>query len=162
MNKNIVIGIVVLVVIIFLVKSFRGNDKELGQGAIDNGASGFIVGKNALNVDEQTIGTVAEISLVILEKNGYVVVHEIVNEEPGKVLGASAFLQAGKSESVGFTLTEPLQEGKNYIAMLHLDNGDGIFNIDTDSVAKNDDADGSPVMMEFQTSVGGGGDGKSI
>jgi len=119
----------------------------------DGGSMGLRVGKNALNINEQKVGKVATVSFVVLEKGGYVVIHEMSKGAPGKIIGASALLGAGESSNVSVSLSSALEDGKSYIAMLHVDNGDGTFDATSDAPVKSDDMDGAIIMMEFQASV---------
>lgn len=157
MNKNVIIGFVVLMGVVLVVGFGRNNVDEAiveqDQHMIPGNGLMVKVGKNAINVNEQKLGDTATVSFVVLEKKGYVVVHEMVAGKPGKVLGVSTILSEGKTDNVEVPLSSTLLAGKSYGAMLHLDNGDGVFNVGSDVSANDENVDGRPIMMEFQASA---------
>ena len=61
-----------------------------------------------------------------LAKSGWVTVHASMGPAPANVIGASRLLPEGHS-GVTIALTEEMQAGLTYIALLHVDNGDGVF-----------------------------------
>lgn len=134
-----------------------------GGESLGGGDTGMMmVGNNALNVNEQMLGDKVVVSLAVLEKNGYVVVHRMEDGKPGKIIGTSVLLASGKTSNADVALTEVLQEGKSYIAMLHFDDGDGIFGADMDFPVLGSGTDTSPIMMEFQTGANADGGAISI
>lgn len=153
MKKNVLIGAVAALAII--------GGAALFQKAKNEDSSGLLVGKNAINVTEQAPASEARIPMAVLESEGYVVIHEVSAGAPGKVIGSSALLPKGKSENVPVSLTAPLFLGQKYTAMLHLDNGDGVFDATLDLPAQ-DEISGGPIMMEFNVSAAGGPDAVSI
>ncbi len=153
MKKNLVIGAVVVIVLIGIVM-FLQKDKS-------GDSVGLMTGKNAINVAEQAPSSEARISLAVLEAKGYIVIHKISAGAPGEVIGASELLPKGKSENTPVSLMSPMQIGQKYAAMLHLDDGDGVFDAVVDIPAL-DSVSGSPVMMEFEVSAAGGPDAVSI
>lgn len=157
MNTKIALIVVVLILAVLGVYYWGGdkNGTEQGQQVINN-STGMIVGKNALNVNEQRVGTTMSVSFVVLEKKGYVVVHEITDGKPGKIIGASALLPLGQSNNIAITLQASLKDGMSYIAMLHIDNDDGVFNATSDVPARND---ADVIMMEFQANANAQPDG---
>ncbi|MFA6072169.1 MAG: hypothetical protein WC810_26690 [Janthinobacterium sp.] len=112
-----------------------------------------LVGGNAINVDDHQAGSkIASVSFAILEKPGFVVIHKEVNNQPGTVIGNSVMLPQGKSNNITIILTESLTTNSNYYAMLHVDQGDGVYTkVDEDLPAK--DALGNVVMMKFTASA---------
>lgn len=159
MNKNIIIGVVTILVIGvvgFNLIGKKSTEEEGTQGQRVMNPAGtmqMIVGDNALYVSEQKPGTTMLAQLVMIEDKGYVVIHESDNGKPGKIVGTSRLLEKGQTMDVSITLSAPLVDGKMYIAMLHVDNGDGVFNGATDAPAQNEEVDASPIMMEFGVSV---------
>ncbi len=141
MNKQITLGMAA-----FVALAVAGGIMltDIGQ---KSDSQGLMIGKNTLNIDEQKTGLSAVASLVILEEKGYVAIHETAGENPANIIGASALLNAGKSTNVEIILFESLKEGKTYIAMLHKDNGDGIFDGADLPVL---DETGAILMMRFQ------------
>lgn len=102
-------------------------------------------GKNSLAVDNQPAGTAVTVSSVMLEKNGWVAIHEEQNGTPGKILGAQLFL-AGTSSGKVDLLRGTVANG-TYDAMLHADDGDHKFDPAKDLPLKN--AAGMPIMVKF-------------
>ncbi len=73
--------------------------------------------------------------------------------KPGKILGASGVLQAGDTKNLTpITLSRATADGETLYAMLHLDDGNGVFNPAKDKPAL-DFLGGSPVMMIFTVSM---------
>lgn len=66
-----------------------------------------------------------------LEDAGFIVVHRIVRDSPGEVLGTSALLQSGFHKDV--PLNAFLEPNSTYFALLYADDGDGVFAIDKDT-----------------------------
>lgn len=146
--SKVALFVVVVVGIIGGVKFFD-KDTNQNQQVLDGSSGAMLVGNNAINVNEQKVGISAIASLVVLENKGYVVVHEMEGGKPGKIIGSSALLPKDQSSNVAISVLPALQEGSNYVAMLHIDNGDGVFDGVSDAPAKNG---ADVVMMEFQAS----------
>lgn len=103
--------------------------------------------QNAITVSDQAANSVSvTIDSATLAVPGFIAIHEDVNGIPGATVGTSKVLTTGThvSESIIMT-TGP---GKYYWAMLHADDGNGIFDITRDSAVKNN-AD-EIVMARFQ------------
>lgn len=162
MREKIILGTLVIIIVIVIGTVMWSNKKmkdiEQNQQILDNNSMGLIVGKNALNVNDQKPGILANISLVILEDKGYVVIHEITDGKPGKIIGSSALLNRGESKNISVELFNTLKEGKSYMAMLHIDNGDGLFEASLDNTAINDEVSKDIIMMEFQVSANANSD----
>ncbi|MDQ7814984.1 MAG: hypothetical protein RDU25_04245 [Patescibacteria group bacterium] len=101
--------------------------------------------KDSLLAETQKAGAEAVVKNVNLAKPGYVMIHEVADGKPGKIIGTGTLLNAGETKEVYVKAT--IVSGKEYFAMLHTDNGDGFFNIAKDSPTT--DADGNIVMMKF-------------
>ena len=105
---------------LFLIKTEKFN--PAGDSA------GLIVGKNAIYVAEQVPSQIVSVTVVRLEKPGFVVIHEDANAVPGKILGASNLLMAGETkDSPQIALSRPTVDGETIYAMLHFDDGNGVF-----------------------------------
>jgi hypothetical protein len=162
MSRTALTWIIVIVALVILGAVIVAGDKndEININDIDSGysdtdndkegdVSGYVIGKNALNVADQPVGSTVRASMAVLEAKGFVVIHErMATGGAGAVLGASALLPAGQSDNVAITLSKPLVDGKTYIAMIHLDNGDGTPSETNDPAAK--DANGNTILMEFK------------
>ncbi|MBI5134076.1 MAG: hypothetical protein HZA81_01700 [Candidatus Taylorbacteria bacterium] len=142
MNRTIVAigGLIVVVVVIFVAMGKNDASNEVSTTA------GFRVGANAINVNTQAAGGKINVSFAVLEKGGFVAIHEAVAGEPGRIVAASALLKAGESSDISIQLAERSEVGERYIAMLHTDDGNGTFDETADTpVIEN----GGPIMIEF-------------
>ena len=86
------------------------------------------------------------IEMVSIEKKGFVVVHEDDGGKVGKIVGTSSLLNAGETKEV--TVMMKIHAGLSHLAMLHVDNGDGVFDEKQDLPLKNENGD--YVMMSFK------------
>ncbi len=108
-----------------------------GGGGEINNEGNITFTKNVLipyGID-QTDTTSFKIARLVLEKPGFVVIHEDDNNKPGKIIGQSSLFTAGESRDLSVSVK--LEAGKNYFAVLYLDNGDGQFKLENDPPAKN-------------------------
>jgi len=101
---------------------------------------------NAIVVKDQKPGDEAMIDDVSIEAKGYVVVHEDDNGKAGKIVGMSGLLNAGETRSVPVKMK--IHAGLSHWAMLHIDNGDGVFDAKQDLPLK--DENGEFVMKSFK------------
>ncbi len=148
-NRVIVVAIVVAVVVgaMFFFRDDRNGAIQIGD------STGFIVDNNAIYVDDQLPGRSVSIAVVRLEKPGFVVIHEDNVSKPGKILGTSGALPAGEIKNITpIVLSRMTKDGETLYAMLHLDDGDGVFDSAKDKPAL-DSLSGQPVMMIFTASL---------
>ena len=114
---------------------------------MEGNSSGLVVGKNAIYVAEQVPSKAISIAVVRFEAPGFVVIHEDVAGVPGAILGRSSILAAGETESLALIpLSRATKDGEMIHAMLHLDDGDGVFDAGKDDPAE-DRIGGKPVTM---------------
>ena len=103
-------------------------------------------GSDALNVVDQPAGDSTLIAKLTLALPAWVAIHEDMEGEPGRVLGARRFdpgMYSGESvELLRATLPQGL-----YYAMLYADDGDRQFDLKKDVQVK--DISGKPVMTSF-------------
>lgn len=92
-------------------------------------------------IDQSVAGQVAVLSAA-LKENGYVVVHKEENGKPGRIIGMSKMLVPGLYSNRTVSLTEGVAPGEVLYAMLHVDNGDGVFFAENDTPMK-----GGEMMM---------------
>lgn len=88
-------------------------------------------------IDQSVMGKVAILSAA-LKQNGYVVIHKEEKGKPGKIIGVSKMLTPGLYSNSSLTLTENVMPGEGLVAMLHADNGDGVFSAASDTPMKGD------------------------
>lgn len=116
-------------------------------------SSGLIVGKNAIYVAEQVPSKTVSVAVVHLEAPGFVVIHEDTAGVPGAILGISVLLPAGETKGpVLISLSRMTKDDETIYAMLHLDDGDGVFDAGGDKPAK-DLMGGEPAMMVVTVSA---------
>lgn len=86
--------------------------------------------KNTLVFSTQTAGSQVIVDNVYLEKPGFIVIHEVKNDNPGTIVGSSGWLPSGPGQDISFKST--LKSGVTYFGLLYEDNGDKKFNSATD------------------------------
>jgi len=104
---------------------------------------------NRIVMSDQYPGNVVYLSSVQLAAPGYVAIHKDNNGQPGAIIGYTRFdagINTGK-----VTLTQPTVEGGTYYAMLHNDDGDGVFDATKDAPLK--DSRGNVIMQIFHASA---------
>ncbi|KKW21517.1 MAG: hypothetical protein UY71_C0028G0002 [Parcubacteria group bacterium GW2011_GWB1_52_7] len=118
------------------------NSSGLGSSA----GTSFILGKNAIAVEDQAPGNQVTISTAVFgEGGGWVAIHEDREGKPGNILGAQVF-PAGETRDGFVDLLRPTVRGV-YYAMLHRDDGDRQFDHAKDAPIT--DNTGSVIMMRF-------------
>jgi len=152
-----VLGIVILLIIAAFVawdvrRPDSGNSVEENSivnhdAALETNEQGATVPKlkNAINVSDQAADTSIDIDYLSLQDPGFVVIHGVENGQPGKIIAKSGLIGAGTKQDllVPYTTTP----GTTYYAMLHSDDGDGVFNMATDLPLIGSDT--HPVMDMF-------------
>ena len=63
---------------------------------------------------------------------GWITIHFSMSGAPADVVGTSQYLETGVYEDLLLTLDEEMTPGWAYIALLHVDDGDGVFDIQKD------------------------------
>lgn len=107
----------------------------------------IIVGKNAIFVADQPPGSGITVGFALIERDGFVAIHEERAGTHGAVIGASALLGMGESRNVDVSLDRRSQDGETLFAMLHADDGDGTFDAAKDLPVR--DAEGRIIVMPF-------------
>lgn len=102
--------------------------------------------KNSTIVKDQKPGEEAMIDDVVIERKGYVVIHEDNDGKIGTIVGTSALLNAGETREVPVKMK--VHPGLSHWAMLHADNGDGVFDAKLDLPIK--DENGDTIMKMFK------------
>jgi hypothetical protein len=106
---------------------------------------------NSIIVTDQVPGNAVLFRSVTLAENGFVVVREVVDGQPGRVIG-SLFVEAGtlQGESVG--LVSPTVEGGIYYVELYTDtNANGVFDDGVDAAVMT--ALGKAIRVTIETTV---------
>lgn len=89
-------------------------------------------------IDQFVAGKVIILSLA-LKESGYVVIHKEEKGKPGKIIGVSKILAPGLYTNNAIDLGEGVASGERLVAMLHSDDGDGVFSVETDTPTKGDE-----------------------
>ena len=139
--------LLILIVALGIGAAFLFLRETWESGPVGN-STGLIVGKNAIYVAEQVPSKNVLVAIIKFEKPGFVVIHEDINGKPGKILGASALLSKGETKDVLVALSRMTVDGEALYAMIHLDDGDKVFEAGEDYPAK-DLISGESVMTIF-------------
>lgn len=105
-------------------------------------ASGMLEARN------QPPGDSVLIDAAILVQNGWVVIHEDRNGQPGNILGARR-LGEGSHTGEQVALLRGTVGGLTYYAMLHNEDGDGVFDHTKDLPLRNESNE--IIMARFET-----------
>lgn len=142
-----IVGLVVVLGFAYYLVS-RGRSQKATPSPSPVSNQSLVPGaKNAVAVSDYTVGKTVSVAIVLLEKPGYVMIHEDDKGNPGKIIGTSRLLPAQESTNVVVTLTRASKDAEVLYAMLHLDDGDGKFNATTDNPIV--DSEGKVVLMNF-------------
>ncbi len=110
----------------------------LGLGAF------FLFAQNApqltygpVEIAGSTIAAVAsgdgEVEVIAtLIRPGFVTVHQSIGGAPGPIIGSSGYIEPGFDVAMTLILTELMEPGATYIALVHVDNGDERFVVSED------------------------------
>lgn len=109
-------------------------------------------GKNSVTAADQPAGDTVAVASAALAKDAWIAVHEDINGNPGKILGAQMF-PAGDTSGI-IQLLRATATGRTYHVMIHADDGDREFSAAEDMPVKN--AEGNPVMAKFTASAAAG------
>jgi hypothetical protein len=143
-RKAFVIFMIIVSVIVGVAIFFRGGREE---SVSPGDSAGLVIGANAIYVAEQAPSRTLVVAVVRLANPGFVVVHEDAASTPGGILGVSELLTTGETKDLTLIpLSRMTQDGEMLYAMIHLDDGDGIFDALKDKSAL-DPIGTLPVMM---------------
>lgn len=129
------------------------NDADPNNPATQGGAAGaMLAGSNTIFMNPQMPGSEIQVTTVMLQQPGYVVIHRDNNGEPGEVIGHSALLGTDVVDA-RVELNEAVVDGDQLYAMLHSDDGDGVYEFPDADEPIVDETTGEPVMMLFTISA---------
>ena len=103
-----------------------------------------------ISVSRQIPGNVVLVKSLSMPINGWIAVHDDLNGNPGKVLGAY-YLPVGSYSHQLVPLLRGLEEGRSYFAVIHGDNGDKSFDFTVDQPLK--DSAGAMQKATFEVSA---------
>lgn len=141
-----IIVFIILVVTGIIMLGNRANDTAVESMEENSNQSEPL--KNELFAATQSPGREVNIGEVHLTQNAYVVIHREADGKPGKVIGASMLLVPGDNHGVLVAVQEDLKDGDRIFAMLHSDDGNGIYEFPGPDAPLKDDA-GAIVMIEL-------------
>jgi len=140
--------ILIIAIVAFAGYFFFMRDSNTADLENDLGATAGLVGANdTISVSDQSSGDSIVVDSAWLGQGGYIAVHADADGAPGSVIGVSDLLVAGNNTGVSVALDRASQSGEALYAVVHVDNGDGIFNASEDAPTMN--ANGALVMMQF-------------
>ncbi len=84
-------------------------------------------------VENQSAGTIVEVTRVKGDSPVWVAVRELKGGVPGNILGARR-VAAGENSAVSVELLRPTAQGGSYVVVLYSDNGDSAFNYREDTL----------------------------
>jgi hypothetical protein len=163
-TSRIIIPLIVLVIIVivgyYISKGAGTSTKKVEEvsevidtssaassTATEEGAGLTAVG---ITVDDQNPGKIVVVSQVFVNAQSWVSIHEDTNGTPGNLLGGRLFEKGSNSGII--QLLNPMKVGKSYLAVVHTDNGDQLFDLKKDPILKS--ADGKNVMTKFSATQG--------
>ena len=144
MTKQDIQGGIILLVVILAIGGFFFFAKETPQltfGPVEIAGSA-IVAKPTSNMSVDVSGTFL--------KDSFVTIHQAMGEAPGEIIGTSQLIKAGSTEAFSIPLTKPMVYAGPYLALLHVDNGDGTFVIKDDMPVT---SNGKTVRSDFTAPV---------
>lgn len=101
---------------------------------------------DGLAVLAQRAGNYVTVDNYVLSQAGFIVIHSTnADGSAGAIVGQSGLLNAGRGQDLEINVN--IAAGKNYIAMLHYDNGDRKFNASQDAAAT---SEGKAIMTTFR------------
>lgn len=121
MKKDDIIGGVFLLVAILGLGAFflfAKNAPQLSYGPVE--IAGSTIAAIAAGDGE------AEVTATLVEP-GFVTIHRSIGGAPGPIIGSSGYIEAGTDVTMTLVLSELMETGTTYIALLHVDNGDKRF-----------------------------------
>ncbi|HMO77828.1 MAG TPA: hypothetical protein PKA42_00775 [Candidatus Paceibacterota bacterium] len=103
---------------------------------------------NDLGISPQVPGVIALVDYVSLLEPGFIVIRELGVQNPEVVIGVSYLLLGGVTEQVEIPLTKTMRAGATFSATLYQDNGDGIFDLNSDTPIYDPEGQ-APLVREF-------------
>jgi hypothetical protein len=150
---SFIIGLLVGVGGYWLIASQNNHvSPELTMNEEDGTSSEVVTiqGDNGVLVNNQVPGSSVLINQVLLKGPGWVAIHDDVNGQPGRILGARLF-DAGSANGIVQLLRNTVN-GKSYFAVIHTDDGNyKNFTPKTDKVLTG--SNGEIIMTKFEATT---------
>ena len=85
----------------------------------------------SITVEDQNVVDSVTLDTELVEP-GWITIHFSMSGAPAEVVGTSAYLDVGVYDDLVITLDDEMMPGWRYIALLHVDDGDQMFDIQKD------------------------------
>lgn len=144
MKKDDIIGGVFLLIAILgmgVFLFFAQQSPQISYGPVE------IVGSVIAAVPTSSLEVTVSGTIV---RSGFITIHQAMGTAPGDIVGASSLLPAGTLADTVIHLTKPMVYAGPYVALLHVDNGDGMFVVKDDMPVTNG---GATVRADFNAPV---------
>ena len=148
-NKSIIIFSAVIVVVI---AGFFALNTFLKDTVVNEEESATVAETPEQTPEELVVPTQAGgdnvfVEKVSLDKDGFVAIYRTQEDgTPGKLIGVTKLLPSGVRENFLMNIDEVVNEGDVLFAELYVDNGDGVFDAQSDNPFVKD---GEPIMVKF-------------
>lgn len=144
MNKKniayVVLGLVVIILISYLIwgKNIAlAPSEKINLNTTEQTSDNLKTTNSAdITVANQIPGEVVLIGEIEMAESGWVAIHDDLTVKPSKILGAY-YLPAGSYKNQIVPLLRGISDGSSYIAVIHTDNGDRIFDYKLDTPVLN-------------------------
>ncbi len=145
MKKDDLTGLVMVLIAIGLMAGFfifAKNVPQLTYGPVE-------VAGSSLSVSSVPSDMEVDVETTVI-KPGFITIHESIGGAPGPMVGTSSVIATGSNQSIKVSLSKPMTPLMPYIALMHVDNGDGEFvGLDDAPVM----SDGKSVRADFTSPV---------
>ena len=121
MKKDDIIGGALLLAAILGLGAFflfAQNALQLSYGPVE--IAGSTIAASASGDGEAEV-------IATLIKPGFVTIHQSIGGAPGPIIGSSGYIEAGTDVAMTLILSELMESGTTYTALLHVDDGDERF-----------------------------------
>lgn len=146
----LVVGAVIVLLVLMLL--VRGRQKpvsdQMSQTDTPGTSEAMLSSTNYVLVSDFAEGKTVNVSSVLLDKPGYVVIHEDDGGTPGDVIGKSLLIPSGETQNIAIELDRNGVKGEMLYAMIHIDDGDGQYQFPGSDIPLQDES-GYIGMMIF-------------
>jgi len=136
-NKSMmwIVGAIVIVIIIAIAIAIlnRGGTEQTAQASpspeevTEEEGDAMEKDDSSITASDQPAASSVAIDSATLIAPGYIVIHEQTDGELGPVIGNGELYEAGSFENVSVALDRPSVTGETLYAMLHDDDGNGLY-----------------------------------
>lgn len=137
---DVIISIIILACIGAFFMFSKDADPEYGPVELQ--------GSSMIVADQSSVSEIY-IDVEVVEP-GFVTIHESMGDAPTNMVASSGLITAGHYDRSLIIPSVPLLDGATYIAILHMDDGDGVLDIQKDKPIS---VDGQVVRQSFKVGV---------